>query len=211
MTLAVLVVAASGCSRTGIPVTVLSRSGPDGLNPRIILGTSVDQIRHRVHANACGTGRPCWPDAPSDVRSDLIVAALVQGCAPVDSVTASLASARFLSIQFHQQFSMGCEAASPMLWLYAVPLSSLPPNGVVHVEVQGMTEGTITAAITLPVTGSPTSIGVYRAAWSDPAGYPWVSAAARPGRRQRARDQPRHAGTSAHATPSESRAPAARA
>lgn len=153
VTTAALAVSAAGCSTpAGIPVTVVSRSGPFNLGGSlsIIVGTSLDQIRLRLPSDACGRARLCWHDATADLRSRLLVAALVQDCAPVDSVTASVPRPRVLSIELHQHFTPGCAAAAPVLWLFSVPLSSLPGRGREIVQVQGPWEGTESTTLTLP-------------------------------------------------------------
>lgn len=150
VTMAALTVGTAGCSTpAGIPVTIVSRSGPYEFSntPAIIVGTSLHQLRLHLPSGTCGKGRPCWPDPTADVRSSLLVAAAVQDCAPVDSVTASLPSARILSIQLHQHFTTGCAAAAPALWLFAVPLSSLPRGGNEIVKVYGLWESESTTVM----------------------------------------------------------------
>jgi hypothetical protein len=120
-----------------VNVRVLSEQGP--VAPRgPFFGTTVATVRKQVSASECD-GSVCWPDAPTKLKGDLIIAAKVQvnGCYKVTALHATVGGA---TLQVNATTALGCPrgalmAAQSREWLFGVPLTSLPGSGTLTIKI----------------------------------------------------------------------------
>jgi hypothetical protein len=134
-----------------VQVTVLSHDGPYGGGDTAVAATSLAGVRSRSH---CGSAATCWPNAVVN-GSQLLIATTVEACRPVVSAIGRLRETTLQVDIVHQPGNSpdtACTGTVPRLWLFAVPLSSLPHHVTLTIEVTGgqsvgMSSATTTVAL----------------------------------------------------------------
>lgn len=131
---------------SGLPVTILSQSGPlyEGMAPGEpssyhsmdvpVAATSLGALRSTY--GCAGADSVCWPGVHVGSDSDLLVTAITTSCRSLTSLTAKLDGHHTLviAVNFATGVNTGCMAAIPPISLLGIPLSSLPHH--VHLTVE---------------------------------------------------------------------------
>lgn len=139
-----------GGSGTLGTVSILSHNGPFGPATTAIAATSLSQLRSDAHCS----GQTCWLDAKV-TGAQLLLATTVEPCRPVVRAAGWLdRAATTLHVTVVHGPGSGpdtaCTGTVPRLWLFAVPLASLPHHVTLTIEVAGgQSIGTSTATTTV--------------------------------------------------------------